>query len=106
MTTITKKQASLAMVIVAFATIMIAGPLASSIGANQAYAGFPGPFGFHHGKHSHTHQNIFQGCKQRHHSSVLTSGFGSPVGLSGNNVGACLNLNLAGNAAAHDQSGN
>jgi hypothetical protein len=97
---------------------MIAGSIAPSI--NSVYAcghgcghgfiggcgggcggGFFGGFGPFW--HSHHHQSIDQGCIQPAKSSVLTSGFGSPVGLSGNNVVTCVNANLAGNAASVDQ---
>ncbi len=94
MTTITKKQASLALVVVAFAAIMIAGTIAAS--SDNAYASH---------KRSHTHQSIVQKCKQHQHATVLTAGALSPITASGNNLAACLNLNLSGNAAANDESG-
>ncbi|HXT83034.1 MAG TPA: hypothetical protein VN704_01695, partial [Verrucomicrobiae bacterium] len=122
MITVTKKQASVALVITAFATIMIAGSIALNIPSVYACGhgcgggcggcgfgggfdgcggcGFGGGFGF---VHHHTHQSIDQGCIQPARSSLLTSGFGSPVASSGNNVVSCVNANLAGNAASSDQ---
>jgi hypothetical protein len=95
MTPITKKQASITLLVAVFAAIMITGTIAAS--SDNAYATH---------KKSHTHQSIGQKCKQSQHSTTLSSGPASPIGLSGNNIVPCLNLNLAGNAAAHDQSGN
>ena len=92
MTTITKKQASLALVVIAFAAIMVAGTIAAS--SDNAYASH---------KKSHTHQSINQNCKQSQHSTTVSSGPASPVGFSGNNAGLCVNLNGGGNAAASDQ---
>jgi hypothetical protein len=114
MISVTKKQASLALVVVAFATIMIAGTIAASTGsvfANRDRHHFNN-FEFNHfnhskhnGKRSHTDQSIDQGCVQPSHSAVLTSGAASPIFASGNNVDVCANLNFAGNAAFADQSG-
>jgi hypothetical protein len=114
MISVTKKQASLALVVVAFATIMIAGTIAASTGsvfANRDRHHFNN-FEFNHfnhskhnGKRSHTDQSIDQGCVQPSHSALFTSGLTSPVLLSGNNVPICVNANLGGNAAATDQSG-
>jgi hypothetical protein len=118
MITVTKKQASIALVVVAFATIMIAGSIATS--TDNAFAwrnhfghghfghfgsfGNFGPFGFF-GSHlrAHTHQSIDQGCIQPSSTLNLPSG-NSP--LSGNNVPVCVNANLAGNAVSTDQSSN
>ena len=114
MISVTKKQASLALVVVAFATIMIAGTIAASTGsvfANRDRHHFNN-FEFNHfnhskhnGKRSHTDQSISQGCVQPTSSFDSTSGTGSFVAGSGNNIPICANLNLAGNAAATDQSG-
>jgi hypothetical protein len=119
MISVTKKQASLALVVVAFATIMIAGSIASSTGsafANRERHNFEHFSHFdqfnhfnhsnHHGKSSHTDQSINEQCNQPSHSAVLTAGAVSPVLASGNNVDVCANLNFAGNAAGHDQSHN
>ncbi len=92
MTTISKKQASLALVVIAFAAIMVAGTIAAS--SDNAYASH---------KKSHTHQSINQKCKQSHHSTTVSSGPASPVGFSGNNAGLCVNANLGGNAGVSDQ---
>jgi hypothetical protein len=92
MTTITKKQASLALIVIAFAVIMVVGTITA--GSDNAYASH---------KKSHTHQSINQKCKQSHHSTTVSSGPASPVGFSGNNAGLCVNLNGGGNAAASDQ---
>jgi hypothetical protein len=114
MISVTKKQTSLALVVVAFATIMIAGTIASSGSAfawrerhHHHHFGHFDHFGHfnHHGKKSHTDQSIDQGCVQPSRSTVLTSGAVSPILASGNNVDVCANLNFAGNAAATDQSG-
>ncbi len=93
MTPITKKQASITLLVAVFAAIMITGTIAAS--SDNAYATH---------KKSHTHQSINQKCKQSQHSTTLSSGPASPIGLSGNNIAPCLNLNLAGNAAVHDQN--
>jgi hypothetical protein len=107
LTNITKKQASIAVLAVFFATAMIASVIASPDSA----------FARHHHKHHHganthganTHDNgksisqsISQGCSQNQHSSVVTAGAGSPVSGSGNNVAACANVNLGGNAAVNN----
>jgi hypothetical protein len=103
-TIITKKQASLALVIIAFAAIMVAGTIVSS--ADNAFASHRHHHHHHHGnhsKHSSIHQSISQGCDQNQHSTVLTAGAGSPVAASGNNLGVCANINGGGNAAANNQ---
>jgi hypothetical protein len=117
MISVTKKQASLALVVVAFATIMIAGTIAASTGSvfawrDRHHSDHFNNFEFNHfnhskhnGKRSHTDQSIDQGCVQPSHSAVLTSGAASPIAASGNNVDVCANLNFAGNAAFADQSG-
>ena len=113
--TVTKKQASLALVVVSFAAIMIAGSIVSSTGNAFAWRhgghfGHGGhfaefdSFSFHHGKRSHTEQSIDQGCVQPSRTFDSTFGQLSPSILSGNNVDVCANLNFAGNAAATDQS--
>jgi len=104
-TIITKKQASLALVIIAFAAIMVAGTIVSS--ADNAFASHRHHHHHHgnHSKHSSIHQSISQGCDQNQHSTVLTAGAGSPVAASGNNIAGCANINGGGNAAANDQSG-
>jgi hypothetical protein len=106
LTNITKKQASIAVLAVFFATAMIASVIASPDSA----------FARHHHKHHHganthganTHDNgksisqsISQGCSQNQHSSVVTAGAGSPVSTSGNNIAACANINGGGNAAVN-----
>jgi len=111
MTTITKKQASIALVIVALSAIMIAGTIVSS--ADNAFAHrhhhhhhhhhFFFSHHHHHGKHSSIHQSIHQGCNQHQHSTVLTAGANSPISTSGNNAALCANLNGGGNAAANNQ---
>ena len=118
MISVTKKQASLAFVVVAFATIMIAGTIAASTGSVFAWrdrhhhSDHFNSFEFNHfnhskhnGKRSHTDQSISQGCVQPTSSFDSTSGAASLVTGSGNNIPICANLNLAGNAAATDQSG-
>jgi hypothetical protein len=117
MISVTKKQASLALVVVAFATIMIAGTIAASTGSvfawrDRHHSDHFNSFEFNHfnhskhnGKRSHTDQSIDQGCVQPTSSFDSTSGTGSFVAGSGNNIPICANLNFAGNAAATDQSG-
>jgi hypothetical protein len=87
MTTITKKQVSLALVAVVFATAMIASVIASPDSA----------FARHH---KSVHQSISQHNDQSQSSSVVTAGLGSPVSLSGNNIAVGVNANGGGNAAA------
>ena len=117
MISVTKKQTSLALVVVAFATIMIAGTIASSGSAfawrERHHHDHFNHFEFnhfnrsnHHGKVSHTDQSISQGCIQPTSSFDSASGIGSFVAGSGNNIPVCANLNFAGNAAFTDQSGN
>ena len=105
MITVTKKQTSLALFAVVFATAMIVGTIASS-SDNMAFAGGRG----HHHHHSQTSdstsQSISQPCEQSQNSPVTTTGAISPPILSGINVGACVNANLGGNAATSDQSSN
>jgi hypothetical protein len=117
MITATKKQSSLALVVVAFATIMMAGSI-----AGNAFAGNRDDFNHfdhfnhfnhfdhfnhshHHGKTSHIDQSIGQACNQDASSLGVTSGTGGAVAASGNNIPICVNANLAGNVAATDQSG-
>jgi hypothetical protein len=95
MVTVTKKQTSLALIAVVFATAMIVGTIASSAD-NSAFAT--------HGKKAKVKQSISEACDQSQNSPVLTAGAGSPSVASGINVGLCVNANLAGNAAAVDQS--
>jgi hypothetical protein len=86
MTTITKKQVSLALVAVVFATAMIASVIASP---DSAFA-----------RSKHIHQSISQHNHQSQSSSIVTAGAGSPVSLSGNNIAVGVNANGGGNAAA------
>ena len=105
MTNITKKQVSVAVLVVFFATAMIASVVASPDSAFAKHR-------HHHGANTHganTHDNgksisqsISQGCSQNQHSSVVTAGAGSPVTGSGNNIAACANVNLGGNAAVNN----
>jgi hypothetical protein len=98
MVTVTKKhQISLALVVVAFATIMIAGTFASSTN-NLAFAGGS------HGKKVKVGQSISQACDQDQRTSASTSGLLSPPIASGINAGICVNANLAGNTANVDNS--
>jgi hypothetical protein len=105
MTTITKKQVSISLVVIAFASIMVAGTIIAS--ADNAFASHRHHHHHHHhnnhSKHSSIHQSISQGCNQHQHSTVLTAGAGSPVAASGNNLGVCANINGGGNAAANHQ---
>jgi hypothetical protein len=106
MTAITKKQASLALIVIAFASIMVAGTIVTS--TDNAFASHRHHHHHHHhhgnhSKHSSIRQSISQECRQNQHSTVLTAGAGSPVAASGNNLGVCANINGGGNAAANNQ---
>jgi hypothetical protein len=85
MTNISKKQVSLALVAVVFATALIIGMSAG----NSAIAS------------KHIHQHIGQHVHQDQSSSVVTSGTTSPVDTSGNNIAVGFNNNTGGNAAAN-----
>ncbi len=122
MITLTKKQGSVSLVVVAFATIMIAGSIAPIMNNAFAWGNQFGSFGPFNGpgKHSHVFHSINQGCIQPSRSSIFSNGFGGGFGggqngghdsghssgspLSGNNVQTCANINLGGNAASVDQS--
>ena len=95
MITVTKKQTSLALFAVVFATAMIVSTIASSAD-NSAFAT--------HGKKAKFKQSISEACQQDQNSPVTTAGAISPPIAAGINAGICLNLNLAGNAATSDQS--
>jgi hypothetical protein len=84
MTNISKKQTSLAVVAVVFATALFVSVIAS----NNAFAD------------KNARQSLSQSCHQDQKSQVVTAGANSPVRNSGNNVGLCVNLNGGGNAAA------
>ena len=58
---------------------------------------------FAHGKRSHTHEDIGQGCSQPRQSQEFSSTPNSPLVRAANNVGACANISLGGNANSHDQ---
>ena len=95
MVTVTKKQTSLALIAVVFATAMIVSTIALS-SDNSAFAT--------HGKKAKFKQSISQACDQSQNAPVTTAGAVSPPVLSGINIGACVNANLAGNVASADQS--
>ena len=81
MTTITKKQASLALIVVAFAAVMIAGPVASSAD-NSVFAKK-----HKHGKHASVNQGISLSDAQYHKALAFSSSVAaSPVTTSGNNA--------------------
>ena len=111
MITVTKKQASVALVITAFATIMIAGSIAPSMNNAFAWGNHFGHFGHFgvgpfnyfdfHGKRFHGYQSINQGCIQPSSTIGFHSGNSQ---LSGNSVPTCVNINLGGNALSNDQS--
>ena len=89
MANINKKQASLAVLAVVFATALFVSVIATSDNA----------FARHH-KHKSISQSISQSNNINQKSQVVTAGAGSPVIASGNNIGACVNVNNGGNAAA------
>ena len=86
MTNIFKKQFSLALVAVVFATALISSALVvSSVDATKSKS---------------NRQTIAQSCNQNQQSSVVTAGANSPVSNSGNNAAVCTNTNNGGNAAS------
>jgi hypothetical protein len=102
MTSITKKQTSIAVFAIAFATLMIAGGIFSAASDNSAFA----QRHHHHHHHHHssssdsgTHQSISQGCNQHQSANVVSAGANSPIAASGNNGAVCTNTNNGGNAA-------
>ena len=107
MVTVTKKhQTSMALIAVVLATVMIAGTFAMGNNAFASKGGNShGKGGFaNDGKSATSSQSISETCDQNHNSPVTTAGAISPPIASGINVGACLNLNLGGNALDQDQS--
>jgi hypothetical protein len=80
MSNINKKQMSLAVLAVVFATAMVASLLV----ADSAYA----------------RQSISQRNDQYQDSSIVTAGAGSTVATSGNNAATATNTNNGGNARA------
>ena len=86
MTNISKKQFSLALVAVVFATALFASALVvDSVDAKKSKS---------------NRQTIAQNCSQNQHSSVVTAGAGSTVRNSGNNLAFCANVYNGGNAAS------
>jgi hypothetical protein len=86
MTNISKKQLSLTLVAVVFATALISSALVvSSVDATKSKS---------------NRQTIAQSCNQNQQSSVVTAGANSPVSNSGNNAAVCTNTNNGGNAAS------
>ncbi len=98
MNSITKKQATLSLVVVAFAAIMIAGTIAASTSSVFAHR-------HHHGsQHNNnnsakTSQGIAQACNQNSNSF----GFSGAATLDAN-VPICLNGNTGSNIAGTSQS--
>jgi|tagenome__1003787_1003787.scaffolds.fasta_scaffold20968377_2 hypothetical protein len=113
MATITKKQASIAILAVVFATAMITSVIAT---ADNAFANRGHHYKHHHGHHNHGNnhhgdngsrdngksnsQSIGQSNVQNQKSTVVTAGANSPVLNSGNNAAVATNTNNGGNAAA------
>jgi hypothetical protein len=105
MVTVTKKhQTSMALVAVVLATVMIAGTFAMGNNAFATKGHFGNHFSSSDGKSAAADQRISETCDQNQNSPVTTSGAISPPIASGINLGACLNLNLGGNALNQDQS--
>ncbi len=92
MNSITKKQASLALVVVAFAAIMIAGTIAAS--TDSAYA-------THKVK---SKQSITQKCKNNQRSIVSSSSLLLASIAANVPINVCLNANAGNNVA--DNSSN
>ena len=86
MTNTSKKQISLAVLAVVFATAMIASIIATSDNA------------FARSSNKISSQSIGQSCSQNQKSAVVTAGAVSPSFFSGNNFGLCANFNSGGNA--------
>ncbi len=98
MTSITKKQASLALVVVALAAIMIAGTIAASTDSAFAHKK-------HHKHHSvSNHQSITQKCKNHQRAIVVSSSLTGSATSSNTPVNVCLNANAGNNVA--DNSSN
>ncbi len=91
MNSITKKQASLALVVVAFAAIMIAGTIAAS--TDSAFA--------HKVKN---HQSIKQHCKNNQRSIVSSSSLIGDSTSTNVPINVCVNANSGNNIA--DNSNN
>jgi hypothetical protein len=96
MSSITKKQSSLALVVIVFATILIAGKILTSSSDNTVMAK----------KHKKgTHQKIEQSNHQSQKATCLTAGANSGISGSCNNTAAALNANGGGNGAASNGKG-
>ena len=80
-----KKQVSLAVLAVVFATAMIVSVIAS----DSAFA-----------KSKRIHQSITQANSFDQKSNVQSAGAGSSITNSGNNVAVGINFNAGGNAAS------
>ena len=112
MTIITKKQSSISLLVVAFATIMIAGTIAANSADDSAFAsrnhqhfGHHNHHSGHHNPHRSTpHQQIDQSSSQHQNSFCLSAGAFSPVSASCNNIASSTNVNTGGNGAVSDQS--
>jgi hypothetical protein len=107
MSHVIKNQTSLALIVIVFTTIMIAGTIVS-YNDDLAFAWRHNHNHFNHfdDKSSNNHQRIDQSSVQRQHSFCLTAGFGSPVSASCNNNAASANANTGGNGASSDNDGN
>ncbi len=90
---LTKSKACLALGLVTLAMFMIVGTVTYSNVSVFAQ----------HSKRSHTHEGIGQGCSQPKHSQEFSATPNSPLVGAANNIGACANVNLGGNAGANDQ---
>ena len=107
MSHVIKNQTSLALIVIVFTTIMIAGTIVS-YNDDLAFAWRHNHNHFNHfdDKSSNNHQRIDQSSVQRQHSFCLTAGFDSPVSASCNNTAASTNANAGSNGAASDSNGN
>jgi len=107
MTNSYKKQISLAVLSVVFATAMIASVIATSDSAfasrNGHGKGHFNGIGSQDDNENSAVQSIDQSCSQNQKSSVVTAGAISPVFGSGNNFAGCFNINGGGNAASQEQ---
>jgi hypothetical protein len=99
MSSITKNQTALALVVVAFAAVMIAGTIALS--ADPAFARK-----HHHSKVVVVHQSHDQAQTLTQHSQISTAGTNSPIDTAIGNVGVQAQTNDGGNNAQTDASDN
>src|SRR3712207_3661346 len=92
MSSITKKQSTLVLLVLVFATFMIAGTVLSNPSGYTVFA-------------KKEKQEIDQSNKVKQKSTCATAGAFSPVSDSCNNDSVAANANAGGNARAGDSDG-